>query len=76
MELWGFKLTVSGFPQIFSAPWRRNCASDPQKLWKCKNVLRVLYHCAKFGGASISPAAGAANDVDFFVSVCLSVMLI
>ena len=27
----GFKLTGSGYPQIFSAPKRRNCASDPQK---------------------------------------------
>jgi len=29
-------------------------------------VLEVLYHHAKFGGARISPAAGAANNVEFF----------
>jgi len=38
-------------------------------------VLEVLYHHAKFGGARISPAAGAAKNTEFFVclSVCLSV---
>jgi len=34
-------------------------------------VLEVLYHRAKFGEAQISPAAGAAKNVEFFV--CLSV---
>jgi len=34
-------------------------------------VLGVLYHHAKFGGAPISPAAGVAKNVEFFVSVCL-----
>jgi len=34
-------------------------------------VLEVLYHRAKFGGARVSPAAGAAKNVEFFV--CLSV---
>jgi len=38
-------------------------------------VLKVFYYHAKFGGARISPAAGAAKNVEFFVclSVCLSV---
>jgi len=41
-------------------------------------VLEVLYHHAKCGGARISPAAGAAKNVDFFVclSVCLPVTLL
>jgi len=40
-------------------------------------VLEVLYHLAKFGGARISPAAGAAKNVEFFcLSVCLSVTLL
>ena len=34
-------------------------------------MLEVLYHHAKFGGARISPAAGVAKNVEFFV--CLSV---
>ena len=34
-------------------------------------MLEVLYHRAKFGGARISPAAGVAKNVEFFV--CLSV---
>jgi len=41
------------------------------------NVLEVLYHRAQFGRADISPATGAAKNVEFFVclSVCLSVCL-
>jgi len=40
-------------------------------------VPEVLYHHAQFGGARISPAAGAAKNVEFFVclSVCLCVCL-
>jgi len=38
-------------------------------------VLEVLYHRAKFGGARISPAAGVAKNVEFFVFVCLFVCL-
>jgi len=29
-------------------------------------VLEVLYHHAKFGGARISPASGAAKNVEYF----------
>jgi len=37
-------------------------------------MLEVLYHRAMFGGARVSPAAGAAKNVEFFV--CLSVTLL
>ena len=36
-------------------------------------MLEVLYHHAKFDGARISPAAGVAKNVEFFV--CLFVCL-
>ena len=41
-------------------------------------MLEVLYDRAKFGGAGISPAAGAARNGEFFVClfVCLSVKLL
>jgi len=41
-------------------------------------VLEVLYHLAKFGDARISPAAGAAKNVEFFVcfSVCQLCLLV
>ena len=47
-------------------------------------MLEILYHPVKFGGARISPAAGAAKNfkISFFVcllvrlSVCLSVTLL
>ena len=47
----------------------------PQKFWRCKNLLEVLYHHTKFGGARISLDAGMAKNVEFFVSlsVCLFV---
>jgi len=32
-------------------------------------MLEVLYHHAKFGGPRISPAAGVAKNVEFFVSL-------
>jgi len=41
-------------------------------------VLEVLYDHAKFGGARISPAAGVAKNVEFFVClfICLFVTLL
>ena len=39
-------------------------------------MLEVLYHRAKFGGAGILPAAGVAKNIEFFLSVCLSVTLL
>jgi len=68
----GFHLRGSDYPQIFSALYRQNYASEPQNFSRCKNVLEVLCHRAKFGGARISPAAGAAKNVEFFF-VCLFV---
>ena len=38
-------------------------------------MLEVLYHHAKFGEARISPAAGVAKNVEFFLSVSLFVRL-
>ena len=63
----------SGSPK-FSAPLAAKLFIRPQKFWKCKNVLEVLYHCAKFGGPRISPTVGAAKNVEFFV--CLFVTLL
>jgi len=41
-------------------------------------VLEVLYHHVKFGRTRISPAAGVAKNVEFFVclTVCLYVTLL
>ena len=38
-------------------------------------MLEVLYHHAKFGGARISPAAGATQKVNVEFFVCLSICL-
>jgi len=49
-----------------------------EEFWRCKNVLEVLYHRTKSDGARISPAAGVAKNVEFFVClfVCLFVTLL
>ena len=39
-------------------------------------MLEVLYHRTQFGGSRISPAAGAANNVEFLSSHCLLVKLL
>ena len=36
----GFNLTGSGYPHIFSAPWRRNYASDTQNSKKSRYLGR------------------------------------
>jgi len=55
-------LWVPGFPQI-SAPPNGETASDPKMFWRCKNVIEVLYHHGKFGGARTLPDAMAAKNV-------------
>ena len=65
-RLWSyrsFKLMGSGYPETMH--------QTPKSL-RCKNVIEVLYHCAKFGGARISPSTMATKDVEFFSSVCPS----
>ena len=61
----------------FSAPppSGETMRQTPKIFSRCNNVLEVLYHHAKFGGARISPAAGC---VSLFVclSVCLFVTLL
>ena len=62
---------VSAFGISNTNKWR-NYASYPEKFSKCKNVLEVLYHHAKFGGAQIS----AVSENVEFLSVRLSVTLL
>ena len=65
-ELWsygGFKLRVSGYPKFLAPLGAKLCVRSPKVLGG-KNVLEVLYHHAKFGGARVSPAAGAAKNVE------------
>jgi len=50
----------------FQRPLVAKLCVRPQKLWRRKDVLEVLYYHAKFGGARISPAAGVAKNVTFF----------
>ena len=51
----------------FSVPLAAKLCVKPQTFWRCKNVLEVLYHRAKFGGARISKT--------LILFVCLSVSL-
>jgi len=72
-RLWsygGFKLTGSGYLQIFTALSGETTRHTPS-FRGARTCSRSSYHHAKFGGAQISPAAGAAKNVEFFV--CMSV---
>ena len=66
-------MRVSGSPN-FQRPLTAKLCVKPQMFPRCKNVLEVLYHRAKFGGTRISSAAGAAKNVELLV--CLSVRLV
>jgi len=61
----GFQVEGVGFLPEFSAPPRGETMRRPPNVLECKNVLEVFYLPAKFGGARISPAVGAANNVEF-----------
>jgi len=63
-------------PKFLAPPSGETMRQTPKSFWRCKNVLEVLYHHAKFGGARISPAAEVAKNVEFFSSVCLFVTLL
>ena len=63
-------------PKFAARPSGETMHQTAKSFRTCKNVLEVLYHHAKFGGARISPAAGVAKNVEFFLSVCLFVTLL
>jgi len=69
---WGF--TMRGrVPPNFQHPLAAKLCVGPQTFLRHKNVLKVLYHHAKFGEAQISLAAGVAKNVKFFcLFVCPS----
>jgi len=78
MELWRFQVDGVWLSRNFQRPIAvKLCVRSP-KVLRCKNVLDVLYHRAKFGGARISPAAGTAKNVEFFSDClfCLSVTVL
>ena len=75
MELWGFNLRGSGYSQISAPSNGETMRETPRRFRGVTTLPEVLYHHAKFGGARISPAAGAAKNVEFFYFVCLSVCL-
>ena len=52
------------FPNFQRPLAAKLCIRPPKR--RCKNVLEVLYHRAKFGEARISPAVGVAKNVEFF----------
>jgi len=78
MKLWGFYVDGVWLSPNFQRPLTAKLCVRPQEFQRCKNVIEVLNHHAKFGGARISPAAGATKNVEFFVClfVCLFVKLL
>jgi len=63
-------------PPKFSVPPSGETMRQTPNVLRCKNVLEVLYHHAKFAEARISPAAGMAKNVKVYLSVCLFVCLL
>jgi len=72
----GLKLTGSGWvvtPKFSAPPSGETMRQTPKSIRGARTCSRVLYHHAKFGGAQISPAVGAAKNVEFFcLFVCSS----
>jgi len=73
MELSGFYVDGVWVSPNFQRPLAAKLCFRPPKILKVQERLEILYHRAKFSGARISPAAGAAKNIEFFLSVCLSV---
>jgi len=57
----------------FQRPLAAKLCVRPQKFQRCKNVLEVLYHHAKFGGLGFHPPPERPKTLSFFV--CLFVTL-
>ena len=68
-----FILTGSGYPQIFSAPSGETIRQIPKSFRSARTCSRSSI-TMPIGGARISPDAGAAKNVRFFV--CLFVALL
>ena len=71
MELWGFQVDGVQLPPDFQRPLAVNLCITPPKVLRCKNVFKVFYHHAKFGGAWMTPTAEAAKNIKIILSVCL-----
>jgi len=67
----GFKLRASGFSQIFSAPERRNCASDPKSSRGARTCSRSSITMPSLVGLGFHPPPGQPKTLSFFV--CLFV---
>jgi len=72
MELWGFKLTGSGHPQIFSAPYWRNCVSDPKSFRGERTCSRSSITVPSLVGLGFHWPRVAENVEFFCLSVCSS----
>jgi len=59
-------------PKFSASPRAAKLCVRPQKFYRCKNVLEVLYTMPRLVGLGFYPAAGVAKNVEFF---CLSVYL-
>jgi len=68
----GFKLRGSGYPQIFSAPYRRNCVRPPKVLEAQERARGPLSPCQVWWSSDFTRRRAAIN-VEFFCLLCLSV---
>jgi len=55
-------------PKFSVPPSSKTMRQMPKMLWRCKNVLEILYHHAKFGGVRISVFEFFCLSVTLFLS--------
>jgi len=71
MEVYSWRVWL---PPNFQHPLTvKLCIRPLNFFWRCKNVLEVLYHPAKFGGVRTLHAASTAKNAEFVfvgLSVC------
>jgi len=72
---WGFKLTGSGYPQIFSAPSGDTMRQTSKSLRDARMCSRSSITVPSLVGLGFHPPLGWPKSVEFFVClfVCLSV---
>ena len=63
----GFKMTVSGYPQIFSARERRNYASDPKRFRGARTCSRSSISTPSLVGLGLHPPPWQPKKLSFFV---------
>ena len=72
----GFKLTGSGYPQIFSAPSGETMSQSPKSFRGARTCLMSSITMPSMVGLRFHPPPGAAKNEFFYLFVCPFVTLL